>query len=61
LEAIWRDLLAILAEAVHDLDADRLSEKSFHSFRSILEIALDVTRDRRAILASASPVESVVR
>ena len=60
LGAIWRDLLAILGEAVHDLDADRLSEQSFHSFRSILEIALDVTRDRRANLASASPVESVL-
>jgi len=54
LEDIWRDLLTILAEAVRDLDADKLSEESFNSFRSVLEIALDVTRDRRAILESAS-------
>lgn len=54
LESIWRELLAILEEAVHDLDADKLSEASFNSFRSILQIAMDVTRDRRAILDSAS-------
>jgi hypothetical protein len=54
LEEIWRDLLAILAQAVHDLDADKLSEESFNSFRSILQIALDVTRDRRVILAFAN-------
>jgi hypothetical protein len=51
---IWRELLAILTEAVHVLDADKLSEASFNSFRPILQIAMDVTRDRRAILASAS-------
>jgi hypothetical protein len=50
LEHIWRELLAVLTEAVHDLDADKLSEESFNSFRSILQIAMDVTRDRRAIL-----------
>jgi uncharacterized protein len=59
LENIWRELLEILAEAVHDLDADKLSEESFNSFRSILQIALDVTRDRRAILMSASHAASV--
>jgi uncharacterized protein len=52
LDEIWRDLLAILEEAVHDLDADKLSEESFNSFRSILQIAMDVTRDRRTILTS---------
>lgn len=52
LEEIWRELLAILEEAVHDLDADKLSEESFNSFRSILQIAMDVTRDRKIILAS---------
>jgi hypothetical protein len=56
LENIWRDLLAILGEAVHDLDADKLSEESFNSFRSILQIALDVTRDRRAFLTAPSRV-----
>jgi hypothetical protein len=60
LEANWCDLLSILAESVHDLDADNLSEKSFDSFRSVLEIALDVTRDRHDILARASPADSVV-
>jgi TRAP transporter TAXI family solute receptor len=58
LEIIWRELLAILAEAVHDLDADKLSEDSFNSFRSILQIAMDVARERRVILGSASPVAS---
>ncbi len=61
LEDVWRDLLTILAEAVHDLDADKPSEKSFNSFRSILQIAMDVTRDRRGLVttsraASAAPV-----
>ncbi len=60
LERIWRELLAILAEAVQDLDADDLSEESFNSFRSILQIAMDVTRDRRAILMSAKGTPSVV-
>jgi uncharacterized protein len=54
LDDIWRDLLAILTEAVHDLDSDALSEESFNSFRSILQIAMDATRDRRTILASAT-------
>lgn len=60
LEVIWSELLAILAEAVHDLGANALSEESFNSCRSILQIAMDVTRDRRAILSSASPTGSVV-
>jgi TRAP transporter TAXI family solute receptor len=55
LDDIWIELLSILTEAVHDLDADKLSEESFESFRSILQITMDVTRDRRIILASASP------
>ena len=61
LEDIWRRLLAILSEAVQDLDADTLSEESFNSFRSILQIAMDVTRDRRAmILASSQSVSGVI-
>jgi uncharacterized protein len=60
LEDIWRDLLAILTQAVRDLDADKLSEESFNSFRSILQIGLEATRERRAILASAiAPVRVV--
>jgi hypothetical protein len=43
-EDIWRDLLAILTETVHDLDADKLSEESFDSCRSILQMAMDVAR-----------------
>jgi hypothetical protein len=54
LEPIWRELLGLTA-AVHDLDADKLSEESFNSFRSILQIAMDVTRDRRAILSPSNP------
>jgi TRAP transporter TAXI family solute receptor len=52
LEDIWRDLLAVLTEAVRDLDSDKLSEESFASCRSILQIAMDVTSARRATLAS---------
>lgn len=50
-EDIWRELLGILTQAVHDLDNDKLSEESFNSFRSIVNIALDVTKERRAELA----------
>jgi uncharacterized protein len=53
LDAIWRDSLNVLAEAVHDLDTDKLSEESFNSFRTILQIGMEVTRDRRAILGAA--------
>jgi TRAP transporter TAXI family solute receptor len=60
LDAIWRDLLAILADAVRDLDAEKISEESFHSFRSILQIGMDVTRERRAILSSSNAAASVV-
>ena len=49
LDAIWDELLAILAEAVRDLDTDRLSQESFQSFRAILQIGMEVTRDRRTI------------
>jgi len=59
LEEIWRELLAILTQAVHDLDADKLSEDSFNSFRSILQMAMDVTRDRRAILTAAGAAASL--
>jgi uncharacterized protein len=52
LEEIWRELLAILTEAVQDLDADKLSEESFNSFRVILQIGMEVTKERRALLAT---------
>jgi hypothetical protein len=48
LEAIRRELLTILTSALADLDADRLSEESFHSFRSILQVGLEAVRDQRA-------------
>jgi TRAP transporter TAXI family solute receptor len=60
LDAAWRELLKILTEAVRDLDGDTLSEESFNSFRAILEIGLEVTKERRALLASAHPVTSEV-
>jgi uncharacterized protein len=60
LDAIWSDLLAILAEAVRDLDAGKISEESFLSFRSILQIGMDATRERRAILSSSNTGASVV-
>jgi TRAP transporter TAXI family solute receptor len=60
LDAAWRELLKILTDAVHDLDADTLSEESFNSFRAILEIGLEVTKERRALLISAHPMTSEV-
>ena len=54
LDEAWRELLKILTEAVHDLDADRLSEESFNSFRIILQIGMEVTKERRSILMSTS-------
>jgi TRAP transporter TAXI family solute receptor len=50
LDGVWRELLAILTEAVRDLDADKLSEESFNSFRAILQIGLEVTKERRSLL-----------
>ncbi|MGC2399705.1 MAG: TAXI family TRAP transporter solute-binding subunit [Acidobacteriaceae bacterium] len=52
LEEIWRELLAILTQAVQDLDSDKLSEESFNSFRAILQIGMEVTKERRALLAT---------
>jgi uncharacterized protein len=60
LDSIWRDLLAILVEAVRDLDAGKISEESFLSFRSILQIGMDVTRERRTILSSSNNRASAV-
>jgi hypothetical protein len=60
LDESWRELLKILTEAVHDLDGDKLSEESFNSFRAILQIGLEVTKERRALLASVNPATSVV-
>ncbi len=54
LDEAWRELLRILTEAVHDLDADKLSEESFNSFRTILQIGMEVTKERRSILMSTS-------
>jgi TRAP transporter TAXI family solute receptor len=54
LDEVWRELLKILTEAVNDLDADKLSEESFNSFRTILQIGMEVTKERRSILTSTS-------
>ena len=54
LDETWRELLKILTEAVRDLDADKLSEESFNSFRVILQIGMEVTKERRALLSSTS-------
>jgi hypothetical protein len=56
----WRELLKILAEAVHDLDADKLSEESFNSFRAILQIGMEVTKERRALLMAAQATTRAV-
>ena len=60
LDETWRELLRILTEAVRDLDADKLSEESFNSFRVILQIGMEVTKERRALLSSTSNADSVV-
>ena len=54
LDEAWRELLKILTEAVNDLDADKLSEESFNSFRTFLQIGMEVTKERRSILMSTS-------
>ena len=51
LEGIRTQLLNLLTAAVRDLDADKLSEETFHSFRSVLQIALEVAKERRDVLA----------
>jgi hypothetical protein len=60
LDETWRELLKILTEAVRDLDADKLSEESFNSFRAILQIGMEVTKERRALLSSTSNASSTV-
>jgi hypothetical protein len=45
LQQIRGDLLGVLTAAVGDLDSDKLSEESFHSFRAILQIGLEAVRD----------------
>jgi uncharacterized protein len=54
LDEIWRGLLAILTETVNDLDADKLSDESFHSCRSILQMAMDAVSARRSALANGA-------
>jgi TRAP transporter TAXI family solute receptor len=54
LEKIRGELLAILAAAVGDLDRDKVSEESFDSFRAILQIGLEVVRDRWTVLQTAA-------
>lgn len=49
---VRQELLDLLTEAVHALDVDKISEESFQSFRSVLQIALEVTRD----LEPVSPI-----
>jgi len=56
LHEIWRELLAILTSAVRDLDADRMSQESFNSFRSILQIGLEVLKERRSLPGSTADV-----
>jgi uncharacterized protein len=53
LDDVWSELLTILTKAVHDLDNDKMSQESFNSFRSILQIGLEVTKERRTILTNA--------
>jgi hypothetical protein len=43
-------LLQLLTAAVRDLDADKLSESTFDSFRAVLQIAIGVVKERRDAL-----------
>jgi hypothetical protein len=45
---------------VRDLDADKLSEESFNSFRVILQIGMEVTKERRALLSSMNSAANPV-
>jgi hypothetical protein len=51
LDSYRAQLLAMLTEAVEDLDRDRMSQDSFQSFRVVWQIALDVIRERRSAIA----------
>ncbi len=52
LDEMRSELLAMLTAAVADLDKDKLSEESFQSFRAVLQIALEVIRERRELLVN---------
>jgi len=54
LEEIRGELLGLLTAAVSDLDSDKLSEESFESFRSILQIGLEAVRDNWRVLQTAN-------
>lgn len=56
LDALKTELLGTLTAAVRDLDADKLSEISFQSFRDVLQIVLEVIRERRETLARPAAV-----
>jgi uncharacterized protein len=60
LEKTWGELLQILTEAVRDLDADKLSEESFNSFRVILQIGMEATRERRSMLLACGLAQEPV-
>jgi hypothetical protein len=59
LDALKMNLLATLTSAVHDLDADKISEASFQSFRDVLQIVLEVIRERREMLATRRNILSI--
>ncbi len=52
LDLVKAELLATLTAAVRDLDADKLSEESFQSFRDVLQTVLGLVRERREMLES---------
>lgn len=56
LDVLKTELLATLTAAVRDLDSDKLSEVSFQSFRDVLQIVLEVIRERRETLAKPPSV-----
>jgi TRAP transporter TAXI family solute receptor len=57
-EEIKSELLDMLTKAVQGLDNDELSEDSFHSFRAVLQIALDVAKERYAQLVSSGTFDA---
>ena len=52
LDPIRTELMTVLATAIQDLDMNLLSERSFQSFHTVWQVAMDVIRDGKSALAA---------
>ena len=50
-EAVRSELMRMLTQAIADLDRNRLSEPSFHSFHTVWQIAINLVNDREKAIA----------